>query len=113
MPHYFKKEMIARWISIVDLYDFDIEHRRGVLHQNADGLSRIPVKRKCSNDKCPDCNFPDPDFGTDNLVSEVEAEMEEYPYPIHAEDTSEISNWVDIFLNRLKTGRMKTTTMAN
>ena len=106
----FKKPegMIARWISIVDMYDFDIEHRRGVLHQNADGLSRIPVKRKCSNDKCPDCNFQDPDFGTDNLISEVEAEMEEFSdkeflhsdpgiYPIQAVDTSEISNWVEIW----------------
>ena len=33
---------IARWLEILGPFDFDIEHRSGVKHSNADGLSRIP-----------------------------------------------------------------------
>jgi hypothetical protein len=98
--------MIARWISIVDMYDFEIEHRRGSLHQNADGLSRILIKRKCSNDSCPDYNLPNADLGSEKLNPEVKANIEEFPekeslhsdlgiFPIEAVYTSEISNWVD------------------
>ncbi|VDI34880.1 Hypothetical predicted protein [Mytilus galloprovincialis] len=46
--------MIARWISIIDTYDMEIQHRKGSLHTNADGLSRTP-KRKCKRINCPEC----------------------------------------------------------
>ena len=46
--------MIARWLSVLETYDFEISHRRGSLHGNADGMSRIPP-RKCMRDDCPDC----------------------------------------------------------
>ncbi|CAC5389604.1 unnamed protein product [Mytilus coruscus] len=46
--------MIARWISIIDTYDMEIQHRKGSLHTNADGLSRTP-KRKYKRINCPDC----------------------------------------------------------
>ena len=36
---------IARWLEIIGPYDFDIEHRPGVKHGNADGMSRIPCKQ--------------------------------------------------------------------
>ncbi|CAG2243557.1 unnamed protein product [Mytilus edulis] len=49
--------MVARWISILDEYDFDIQFRKGTQHSNADGLSRIPA-RKCKKDDCKQC-FPD------------------------------------------------------
>jgi hypothetical protein len=45
--------MVARWITIIDTYDFDLQHRKGSLHTNADGMSRIP--RKCKRENCPDC----------------------------------------------------------
>lgn len=35
--------MIARWISRLKTYDFEIKHRRGSAHGNADALSRKPV----------------------------------------------------------------------
>jgi hypothetical protein len=100
------ERMIAQWISIVDMYDFEIEHRRGSLHQNADGLSRIPIKCKCSNYSCPDCNLPNADLGSENLNPEVKANIEEFSekeslhsdlgiFPIEAVYTSEISNWVN------------------
>ena len=34
---------LARWILKLNEYDFDIEHRAGVKHSNADALSRLPV----------------------------------------------------------------------
>ncbi|CAC5414061.1 unnamed protein product [Mytilus coruscus] len=46
--------MIARWISIIDTYDMEIQHRKGSLHTDADGLSRTP-KRKCKRINCPEC----------------------------------------------------------
>ena len=46
--------VIARWISIIDTYDMEIQHRKGSQHKNADGLSRTP-KRKCKRENCPDC----------------------------------------------------------
>jgi hypothetical protein len=34
---------IARWLMFLQQYTFDIEHRRGRSHANADALSRLPV----------------------------------------------------------------------
>lgn len=42
----------ARWFSILEIYYFKKEHREGVIHANADALSRIPIHR-CQ--KWPDC----------------------------------------------------------
>ena len=33
---------LARWLEYLSEFDFDIEHRAGVKHQNADALSRLP-----------------------------------------------------------------------
>ena len=48
--------MIARWISIIETYDYELRYRPGRQHLNADALSRKP-KRKCPNHLCHDC-FP-------------------------------------------------------
>jgi hypothetical protein len=40
--------ILARWLSILDTYDFTLEHRKGSLHTNADSLSRIPHKKMYS-----------------------------------------------------------------
>lgn len=51
--------MLARWLAILDTYDFEIQYRKGKLHSNADSLSRIPVRRrKCKREDCFDCNNP-------------------------------------------------------
>ena len=36
---------IARWIETLSSYDMKVEHRPGRLHQNADGVSRIPCSQ--------------------------------------------------------------------
>ena len=46
--------MLARWLAVLSNYDFEVQHRKGSLHSNADGLSRIPP-RKCKRDDCEDC----------------------------------------------------------
>ena len=46
--------MLARWLSVLSNYDFEVQHRRGALHSNADGLSRIP-SRRCKHDDCEEC----------------------------------------------------------
>ena len=35
----------ARWIEILETYDFDIIHRPGIRHSNADAMSRLPCKQ--------------------------------------------------------------------
>ena len=37
---------VARWIEALQDYDFEVQHRAGRLHSNADALSRRP---------CEDC----------------------------------------------------------
>ena len=41
-------DQMARWIEVLSQYDFSIEHRPGVKHGNADGLSRV----ECDPDEC-------------------------------------------------------------
>ena len=43
-------DQMARWLEILSQFDFDIEHRAGKKHGNADSLSRMP----CDPDSC-DC----------------------------------------------------------
>ncbi|KYQ46393.1 hypothetical protein ALC60_14612 [Trachymyrmex zeteki] len=42
---------LARWVERLQQYDFQIIYRKGVLHKNANGLSRRP----CANTKCQYC----------------------------------------------------------
>ena len=46
--------MLSRWLTKLDVYDYELVHRRGALHGNADGLSRKPT-HKCPRDDCPQC----------------------------------------------------------
>ncbi|PIK61119.1 Retrovirus-related Pol polyprotein from transposon [Apostichopus japonicus] len=41
---------VARWLEVLNTYDYEIQHRAGRLHGNADALSRRP---------CSDCNHCD------------------------------------------------------
>ena len=60
--------MVGRWITYLSTFDFDLEHRRGVLHGNADALSRKPPKKwllACKQSSCIDCPIEPVDgFGT-------------------------------------------------
>lgn len=40
---------VARWIESLQEYDFDIEHRPGSTHKNADALSRRPCVQDCKH----------------------------------------------------------------
>ena len=42
---------MARWMQVLDTYTFDVEHRAGKRHCNADAMSRGPC-RQCSNPEC-------------------------------------------------------------
>lgn len=46
--------MLARWISNLETYDYELVHRKGTLHGNADGLSRMPYPY-CKRLDSPDC----------------------------------------------------------
>lgn len=46
--------MLARWLSFLETYDFEIKHMKGSLQGNADGLSRRP-SRRCKRLDCSQC----------------------------------------------------------
>ena len=46
---------IARWAEMLQNYDFDLKHRAGKLHSNADGMSRGPCRCKYCPDNLPAC----------------------------------------------------------
>ena len=60
--HKFKdvEGMVGRWISKLAPYNYDITHRRGILHGNADGLSRqiynSKPRRRCARPECSHCS---------------------------------------------------------
>ena len=35
---------VARWIEFLSTYDLEIHHRPGMMHNNADSLSRYPCR---------------------------------------------------------------------
>jgi hypothetical protein len=42
-----QKEQLARWHETLSEYEFRVEHRPGLKHGNADGLSRPPCRHPC------------------------------------------------------------------
>ena len=42
---------VARWLEVLQEYDFEIQHRAGRLHSNAEALSQRP----CAVLECPYC----------------------------------------------------------
>jgi hypothetical protein len=50
--------LVGRWLAKLANFDFDIEHRAGIAHGNADALSRSPLirrRRRCGREECNDC----------------------------------------------------------
>ena len=45
---------LARWLTVLDTYDYEIQFRQGAHHGNADAMSRLRPK-VCKRDDCPDC----------------------------------------------------------
>ncbi|GBL80842.1 Retrovirus-related Pol polyprotein from transposon 297, partial [Araneus ventricosus] len=55
---------IARWIQRLQEYDFEIQHRKGTSHGNADTLSRRPCKESCKQ-----CTNAEKKFGMERDIS--------------------------------------------
>ena len=50
--------LIGRWLVSIQPYNYVIEHRRGVNHGNADGMSRkepLVRRRRCNRAECKEC----------------------------------------------------------
>ena len=65
---------MTRWDYMLDEYDFDIEHRAGSKHENADALSRS--FRLCPRLDCPECLTRRNTRPCSLQVKRVEAELE-------------------------------------
>ena len=53
--HSFKEPegQVARWIQELETYNFQVQHRPGVAHQNTDALSRVPTREDYSTGSHP------------------------------------------------------------
>lgn len=57
---------VARWIQKLQEYDFNIQHRKGIAHQNADALSRRPCPENCNN-----CSRAEKNYSNEVVIQEV------------------------------------------
>ena len=64
--------MIARGLSGLGNYEFEVIHRKGALHINADALSR-KAPRKCKTEDCETCALNNEDCICD-VVTEQQVE---------------------------------------
>ncbi|GBO14414.1 Retrovirus-related Pol polyprotein from transposon opus [Araneus ventricosus] len=55
---------ITRWIQRLQEYDFEIQHREGTSHGNADALSQRPCKESCKH-----CTNAEKKFGMETDIS--------------------------------------------
>ena len=104
--------MVMRWISYLDTYEIHWEHRKGLKHGNADGLSRRSPTRCCKYEKCPDCGdastFPVEVDGDDvEVINQVRSETKEEAFSNWLETTyssKQVGNWQnkDADLNEIK-----------
>ena len=94
--------MVGRWLSSISPYDFEIQHRSGVNHGNADGLSRKVTKekrRRCGRDECPEC----PDGSASNITvvtTEPSRQIDTVEGPVESdeEETADV-NWCSTWSN--------------
>ena len=79
--------MLARWISVLNTYDFEVVHRKGSNRGNADGLSR----RRCTNLNCSDCTACE--------VADVSSSTTLPTYQVASvlSDAHDAVNWMDIW----------------
>ena len=78
--------MMARWLHVLQQFQFSIIHRPGRDHGNADGLSRAPSSpcRQCTHPDCPPVvllpNIVDQPFDSESTGSSEDADL----IPIHS-----------------------------
>lgn len=75
--------MLARWLSFLETYDFEIKHRKGSLHGNADGLSRHP-SRRCKMLDCSQCYDNILQNDKDNSTEESDRQTSAYSKTVSA-----------------------------
>lgn len=66
----------ARWLSVIEEFDFDIIHRAGSAHQNADAMSRRPMQTNAIQSRSPQNTPPSfvLDWSTSALAEEQKAD---------------------------------------
>lgn len=86
----FKKPegMLARWLSFLETYDFEIKHWKGSLHGNADGLSRRPSHR-CKRLDCSQCYYT---LQNDKDNTTEESDRQTSAYSMTSETVSAVTN---------------------
>jgi len=82
---------VARWLEQLQEYDFQVRHRKGVAHSNADALSRRP----CLMENCQSCLKKEARWGVRQLVLDIDwAEVQSVDVDITSV-SSKFANSVD------------------
>ena len=89
---------LARWFEILGSYDFVIEHRAGLKHGNADGLSRRPCHH--ATEDCKYCTRVEAKIST---ITTVEANKEEV---LQQESSEKEGHW-DVAVEALTRAQCK------
>ena len=69
---------VARWLEMLQEYDFVVCHRKGKMHQNADALSRRP----CMMENCKSCLRKEERWGINRMVIDVRWEINQNRDPV-------------------------------
>ena len=89
----------ARWLAVMSTYDFEIEHRAGVKHSNADSLSRRPCSQCGRHSMCPsaqeaeDALESSDDHATCNIVTRAGAKRDPAPVSNFQQCQDVIDGW--------------------
>ncbi|MCG8096512.1 MAG: DDE-type integrase/transposase/recombinase [Candidatus Thiodiazotropha endolucinida] len=87
--------LMARWISIIETFDYELRYRPGRQHKNADALSRKP-KRKCPNNSCHDC-FPEVE--SNKVLGEDKDDESDVKYSVKKTDPVQVTYGTFLPLN--------------
>ena len=85
------KGRLVRWIMILQEYSFTIQHRPGIAHGNADGLSRLPSTNastscsqstlNCTTIMSPGYNLSQAQLSDSSISKIIEMLSAEFPKP--------------------------------
>ena len=87
--------LLARWLTLLAPFadHWEVEHRPGIKHGNADALSRLPT-RCCPREDCPDCQL-------------VKADRDATPLPLFVVASENEVDDSDDLVPRVSTRRIK------
>jgi transposase InsO family protein len=83
---------VARWLEVLGTFDFDVEHRPGLKHNNADAMSRGPC-RQCGRDESEEPNDCDKREEPDECLAITRSKTKQTVVPVPVAPPHEWVPW--------------------